>query len=278
MMALWILLAGMTLVLTWKAGAWALRYRRRRRLMAAPFPAAWEKILQEHVSLYRHLPAPLKRQLQERINVFLAEKRFEGCDGLVLTDEMRVTIAALACALLLNCTTDYYPRLVSILVYPRPYFAEAGYRFGQQHGLGAQARSGESWPTGAVVLAWDSIRQEALDIHPPHNLVLHEFAHQLDQEESAAEGLPLLKGRAKYVAWARILGEEYERLRHGVERDQPDVMDEYGATTPAEFFAVATETFFDRPLDMKRSHPALYAELRDYYRVDPAEWVPAGNH
>jgi Mlc titration factor MtfA (ptsG expression regulator) len=271
--ALWILPIGMTLVLAWKAGAWALRGRRRRRLMAVPFPAAWERMLQATVPLYRRLPAPLKRQLQGRINVFLAEKRFEGCDGLALTDEMRVTIAALACVLLLNRDTDYYARLVSILVYPHPYSAEAGYRFGQQYVVGEQARSGESWPTGAVVLAWDNIRQEALDIHPPHNLVLHEFAHQLDQEESGAEGLPVLKGRAQYVAWARILGEEYERLRSGVERDQPDILDEYGATNPAEFFAVATETFFDSPLDMKRSHPALYAELRDYYKLDPAEWI-----
>lgn len=248
----------------------------RKRLRHAPFPPEWEAILQRNVALYRHLPDRLREQLRGNIEIFLAEKRFEGCGGLEITDEIKVTIAAQACMLLLNRETDYFPRLMSILVYPSAYVAEEDTRLGEHYVQEESVRAGESWRGGALVLAWDHARHGAMDMHDGQNVVLHEFAHQLDQEDGEADGTPILDRGSSYVTWARILGKEYADLRDKVRHRRGDIMDEYGATHPAEFFAVATETFFEKPVQMKRKHPALYEELRDYYKLDPAAWVSGG--
>jgi len=249
---------------------------RRKKLRNTPFPAEWKSLLESKVFLYRYLPADLKAQLHGHINVFLAEKRFEGCGGVQITDEIRVTIAALACMLLLNRETDYYPRLKSILVYPHPYMAEDVDYLGSTRVHGISSRVGESWPTGAVVVAWDQVSGQSRDVNDTHNVVLHEFAHQLDQENGVgADGIPILDQRSSYVTWARILGEEYRQLREIASRDDEDgVLDEYGATNEAEFFAVATEAFFEKPLQLKKKHPELYMELKHYYRFDPSERFP----
>jgi len=133
--------------------------------------------------------------------------------------------------------------------------------------------AGESWPTGAVVLAWDAVRRRAVDLGNAHNVVLHEFAHQLDQEDGAADGAPRLERPSSYATWAGILSREYAALQEHVERGQPTLLDAYGTTNPAEFFAVATETFFERPQEMRREHAELYAQLESYYRLDPAAWM-----
>src|SRR5262249_55068973 len=135
---------------------------------------------------------------------------------------------------------------------------------------------GESWSTGSVVLAWSSILEGATDFEDGQNVVLHEFAHQLDQENGVADGLPVLKGegfletRGRYLAWARVLGAEYERLREASRTGKPTVLDEYRASHPAEFFAVATECFFEKPRQLKQKHPELYDELKQFYQQDPA--------
>jgi MtfA peptidase len=250
------------------------RNRRRERLRSQPFPPAWLDIIKKNVPILKRLPQVYQRELQGHIQVFLAEKFFEGCGGLELTDEIKVTIAAQACLLLLHRETGYYPRLVTILVYPHAYVARSVEPIGGGIVLeGETARLGEAWKDGVVVLSWDDVRQGALDLHDGHNVVLHEFAHQLDQQDGSADGAPILDHRSQYVTWARVLSDEYQQLRRDSEQGRTDVLDEYGATNPAEFFAVATECFFEKPIQLRREHPQLYEELKAYYRQDPASFV-----
>ncbi len=243
------------------------------RLMTEPLPEEWEPILKQNVPLYSRLPDEMQRELRGLINIFLHEKQFEGCGGLEITDEIRVTVAGQACILLLNRRTDFYPRLSSILVYPGAYVAKevwhtpAGVEIEED-----SVRFGESWDSGTVVLAWDIVKHGAWDWKDGHNVVLHEFAHRLDQQDGTADGAPILEQRSRYVTWARTLSREYEQLQKKVKRGRKTVMDDYGATDPAEFFAVATETFFEKSRQMKKKHPELYAELRTYYKLDPATW------
>jgi MtfA peptidase len=251
------------------------RNRRRERLRSQPFPPAWLTIIERNVSIYDRLPQADQRELHGHIQVFLAEKHFEGCGGLELTDEIKVTIAAQACLLLLHRETSYYPRLITILVYPHAYVAKSVESIGGGIVLeGETARLGEAWKEGVVVLSWDDVRRGASDLHDGHNVVLHEFAHQLDQQDGTADGAPILEHRSQYVTWARVLSDEYDQLRRDTEQGRRDVLDEYGATNPAEFFAVATECFFEKPSQLRRKHPQLYEELKAYYRQDPAELVP----
>jgi Mlc titration factor MtfA (ptsG expression regulator) len=249
-----------------------LRKRRRKRLMAKSFPEKWKAMIARNVPYYRCLSSQDQSKLHALIQVFLAEKHFEGCGGLEITDEMRVTIAAQACILLLGDTSDFYPRLYSILVYPSTFIARIHKH--QSDGTvleGIQPRLGESWSSGALVLSWDEVLQGASDIHDGHNLVYHEFAHQLDIESGAAEGAPKLPKPSMYIGWARVLTKEYEALVKAVADHRPSLLDQYGAVNPAEFFAVATEFFFERPIDLKRLHPDLYAQLKLFYRRDPAQ-------
>ncbi len=251
----------------------ARRSALREQLMTEPLPEEWEPILKQNVPLYSRLPDEMQRELRGLINIFLHEKRFEGCGGLEITDEIRVTVAGQACILLLNRKTDFYPRLSSILVYPGAYVAkevwhtEAGFEVEED-----SVRLGESWDSGTVVLAWDIVKHGAWDWKDGHNVVLHEFAHRLDQQDGTADGAPILEQRSRYVTWARTLSSEYEQLQKRVKRGRKTVMDDYGATDPAEFFAVATETFFEKSRQMKKKHPELYSELRTYYKLDPATW------
>ncbi len=252
------------------------RTRRRKRATSVPFPEKWDDILARNFPMDAHLPPEDRKELRLRIQVFLAEKHFEGLGGLEMTDEIRVTIAAQACLLLLHREDTDYPNLSSILVYPTTY--ESNVVVHEEGGIvteGRQARLGESWNTGAVVLSWDDVLYGAADYHDGHNVVLHEFAHQLDMENNVADGAPLLPRRSMYVAWARVLGEEYEHLQRDVIRHHRSVMDAYGATDPAEFFAVATETFFEKPVQLRNKHPELYAQLSEFYRQDPVSYYRA---
>lgn len=249
------------------------RRRRRERIRAVPFPAEWCAILARNVPLYTLLPDASRRELEGHVQVLLAEKPFEGCGGLALTDEIRVTIAAHAGLLILGRETDYYPDLHAILVYPTTYAVPVEENEGGIVSERAEARLGESWRRGVVVLAWDATRAGAIDRRDGQNVALHEFAHQLDTEDGAADGAPVLPRLADYAAWARALRPEYERLR---EKPKTSVLDRYGAQNPAEFFAVATEAFFEKPDKLRRKHPELYAELARFYRVEPAG-APAPN-
>lgn len=247
---------------------------RRRRRMARPLPREWIDLLARTVVLYRLLPGELRPQLHGHIQNFLAEKHFEGCGELSLTEEMRVAVAALASFLLLNRKGTYFPKCDSILIYPSAYVAEQERNEGGIRVREESVRLGESWVRGVVVLAWDRVQRDAAEMGRG-NVVLHEFAHQLDQEDGAGDGAPILAHRSDYKAWHRIFSEEYEHLQKGVRHHLRDVIDPYGATSPAEFFAVATETFFTKAEAMRRHHPSLYGELKGYYRLDPATWRAA---
>jgi len=249
-----------------------LKKIRRKRLRQKPLPTVWINILKKNLPFYNRLSPADRQELHGHIQVFLAEKYFEGCAGLTLTEEMRVTIAAQACILLLHRETDYYPKLVSILVYPNTYLAH--HRERNSFGLVTeeiQQRQGESWSHGTVVLSWDNVRAGASDAHDGHNVVYHEFAHQLDIEDGhLADGSVSLPRSSMYSAWALILGREYTALKKDVAAGRKTVLDSYAATSPAEFFAVATECFFEVPVLLQQKHPELYAELKLYYNQDPA--------
>jgi len=248
-----------------------LTHRRREKIKAQPFPPEWGELIQRAVPVYGRLSPEDQHELQGHIQVFLAEKRFEGCGGLAITDEIRVTVAAYACVLLLHRETDYYPLLVTILVYPHPFMVSR-YQAGPAGQVveADQALAGESWRHGNVVLAWDEVQHSAFAPDDGHNVVFHEFAHQLDEEDGAANGAPALPRRSMYGAWARILGSDYAELVRDAEEGRGSVLNQYGATNPAEFFAVATEAFFETPVRLRSRHPQLYAELMLYYQQDPA--------
>ena len=246
--------------------------RRRNRLAAQQFPAEWLAIIERNVPFYKLLPETDQKELQRHIQIFIGEKRFEGCGGLKITDEIKVTIAAQACMLLLHRRTDYYPGLHYILVYPRSYVAPRVPKLvGGIVVEGPDVRLGESWHRGSVVLSWDNVRRGTADIHDGHNVVFHEFAHQLDSSGARGDSTPVIQNHSTYIAWARILEKDYEKLRRDVSRNSDTFLDEYGAVNPAEFFAVATECFFEKAKELQELHPDLYNEMKNFYQQDPAE-------
>jgi Mlc titration factor MtfA (ptsG expression regulator) len=251
-----------------------MKDRRRRRLMATPLPEEWSAMLERNVPYCTCLPPALRSELDGLIQVFIAEKSFEGAGGLVMTDEIRVTIAAQACILLLGREPRFYPGLQAIVVYPRAYLADqARHRPDGVVDESPQARLGESWQQGVLVLSWDDVLRGARELHDGHNVVFHEFAHQLDYESGGAEGVPLLEGRSMYRSWGRVMEREYESLIAKLERHVPTFLDSYGAMNPAEFFAVITEFFFEKPRGLRERHSELYGELKAFYHQDPAEWI-----
>ncbi|MEO5713046.1 MAG: M90 family metallopeptidase [Luteolibacter sp.] len=238
------------------------------------FKEEWTKILVAGVPLYSRLPAELRTKLHERIARFIASTRFEGCNGLELTEEMMLTVAAQACMLVLNRDGEPYPELTTVYLYPTTFSSVQKRQ--DQTGIVTESvvhRFGESWSTGTVVLAWDSVAHGALNPDDARNVTFHEFAHQLDHEDGDTNGAPILPSREAYRSWARVFGENYAEVRERIEAGKRSFMDPYGATEPAEFFAVATETFFEKSRQMHKKHPELYQELRDFYGVDPQEWL-----
>jgi Mlc titration factor MtfA (ptsG expression regulator) len=248
-----------------------LKRHKREAIRARPFPEAWRAIIDANVAYAARLDPEERRELEGHVQVFLEEKSFEGCGGLELTDEIKVTIAAQACVLLLHREDDYFPELESILVYPSAYVARRAQRAEQGVVLEAdEVRLGESWHHGIVVLAWDSVLSGVHDARDGHNVVLHEFAHQLDQEDGSSDGAPPLPTRSMYASWARVLGADYAQLQNDELMNRGTVIDKYGAKNPAEFFAVVTEAFFEKPRQLAARHPELYAQLRLFYKQDPA--------
>lgn len=247
------------------------RKKRRKPLMAQKLPLEWVAILEQNMPYYLCLSPEDQRQLQGLIQVFLAEKNFEGCGSLGITDEIRLTIAAQACILLLGRQTDFYPTVRSILVYPDEYQARVNEE--QPDGTvieGSEARLGEAWSHGYVVLSWMDVLEDAADIHSGRNIVFHEFAHQLDNEWEAAEGMPVLPEPSMYDGWARVFSREYTALLNSITRNRPTLLDEYAATSPAEFFAVATEFYFEKSTELKKRHAELFQQLKLFYGWDPS--------
>ncbi len=251
-----------------------LRQRRRRRAQARPFSKEWLDAIKRNVAFFSRLSANDQSELLSHIKVFLAEKRFEGCGGLEITDEIRVTIAAQACLLLSHRRADYFPGLLTILVYPSTYMAEEKRQIAEHvWEEGTMTRLGETGRRmGSLVLSWDAVKAGAADPSDGKNVVLHEFAHQLDYENSAADGVPELATREQQLVWSEVMTTEFASLRAAHETGIATLLDTYGATDPVEFFAVSTEAFFERPRALRARHPKLYAELQKYFRQDPVEY------
>ena len=246
--------------------------RQRRRLRAQPVPEEWRAIISRNLPFFDRLPPNDQAELLGHLQIFLAEKRFEGCAGLEITDEMRVTIATQACLLLLHRKTDYYPRLITILVYPSGYVVSEERHFeGHVWEAGPGGRLGETeGRMGSLVLAWDAAKSGAIDPSDGKNLVLHEFAHQLDFEDHLADGVPALTSRSDLRAWSEVMKMEFAALQAADATGIPTLLDTYGASNPAKFFSVTTEAFFERPHALQQQHPRLYGEMRRFFRQDPA--------
>jgi Mlc titration factor MtfA (ptsG expression regulator) len=254
------------------AGPTLRRLWRRQRVARRPFPAAWRDIVRRRVPLARELPAAQQLRLKQHVQVLLAEVPFIGCAGLALSDEMRVTIAAQAAFLLLG-RGGSFGNLRQVLVYPGHFVvprSEAG-AGGVVH-EGRDVLAGQSWQRGQVIVAWDAVRDGAADPHDGANVVMHEFAHQLDQDTGAANGAPYVGRGALQQVWARVMGQEFNALHDRLAQAQPGLIGPYAATSPAEFFAVTTELFFERPDALAAERPALYEQLKRCYRLDPASW------
>jgi hypothetical protein len=245
--------------------------KRRSQLRAQPFPPEWVPVLERNVPYYRFLPPEDREELQGHILVFLAEKNFEGCNGVEITDEIRVTIAAHASILILHRETDYFARLVTVLVYPSAFVAETRKKGpGKMVLHGEEVRVGESWRYGVVILAWDDVLESIANPFDGHNVMFHEFAHQLDAENTGANGFPFIEDGDLADEWSEVFQAEYDQLLDDLDEGYDTLIDEYGAESPAEFFAVVTETFFELPLDLQAEHPELYHALKQYFRQDPA--------
>jgi Mlc titration factor MtfA (ptsG expression regulator) len=246
-----------------------LTKRKHAKILETPFPKSWERILEKNVADYKRLAEVDKKLLRDKTQIFIAEKNFEGARDLEVDDEMKVTIAGQACLLIIHLEKeDVFPTVESIVIYPSAFVVP-----GAQRGhvvIKDQARLGEAWHAGTVVLAWDSTLSGARDPRDGHNLVLHEFAHALDYEDGEGDGAPVLQKRAMYSGWSHVLGAEFEDLVEATEHGQKSMIDSYGATNPAEFFAVVTEAFFEKGRQMKSQHPELYEQLASFYGQDPA--------
>ncbi|GIU51160.1 hypothetical protein TUM4438_39770 [Shewanella sairae] len=273
MLAIILTLAVSIAAISWIASTSWRTKRRRLAITQHPFPREWRDILKRRIPFFRALPTDLQLQLKKHIQIFIAEKHFIGCDGLKIDDDIRVTVAAQACLLLLNRNTNFYPNLKEILIYPSVFIVEGQ----QQHSGGViyeqrRVLSGESWQHGRVILSWQTTKHDAAVPDDGHNVVIHEFAHQLDQEDGNANGAPILKNTADYQSWSKVLMEEYQSLVSAAQHGGYSLFSYYGATNPAEFFAVISEVFFEQPHEFIRQHTALYNELSSFYQLDPVNW------
>jgi len=252
---------------------WSRKSKKRKELREKPAPDGWQDILVRRAPILGRLPAADVAELYGHIQVFLAEKRIEGCSGFEITEEVRVAIAAQACLLLLHRDTDYFPATETIMVYPDEFevdVAEAEddwivteYR---------EDRSGESWDYGPIVLSWRDVVESAHPDADGYNVVIHEFSHQLDLENGEIDGVPRLPDAAAYAEWKEKFTLAYEAHCEAVDRDGPTELDEYGSESPHEFFSVVVEAFFEMPESLQRLHPGVYNLLAEYFRQDPVNW------
>ncbi len=247
------------------------RARRRRKLLAQPFPDDWERMLQAHCRHWARLTPAELSQVRNTVRLLIAEKHWEGCNGLVVTAEMRVTIAAHAALMCLGFPGVPFERLVTVLIYPDTFVATPRHR--QPWGLeedSAEPRLGEAWYQGPVILSWREIVKQCVEQPDGRNLVIHEFAHLLDMANFDVDGVPDLPHDVDPRQWAEDFQEEFRRLQRQIRLGRATVLDAYAGTSPVEFFAVGSEAFFEQPTELRHESPRVYDLLRRYYRQDPA--------
>lgn len=248
----------------------------RARRQRAPIPPSWLAVLEDRVPYYGVLPPAEQDELRGMLQVLLGELSFEAGAGLEAVDEaMRVMIAAQACVLLLHRPLADLPRLRTAIVYPGVYRARE--RLHTDEGVEveeSEARHGEAWSHGVLLLSWEDVVYDSAHIDDGQNVVFHEVAHALDDQTGDADGMPLLADREAVEAWSRASGVAFADLEQDVRRRRKTLLDPYAAEDPAEFFAVVTETFLEAPLAFQAVYPELYRLLRDFYRLDPVAWAP----
>ncbi len=242
-----------------------------KQLFNTPLRSEWIEILKNKVGLYSMLPDELRTELHGHIQLFLDEKEFFSQD-IPLNDEIKVTIAGNACILLLQGNNRSFDNFTSIIIYPDAYVAHHIKSDGLVEHQESSTRAGESWVRGPIVLSWKDVLQGSIYPRNGHNVVLHEFAHKLDEQNNVMDGLPILNESSDYAQWRDVFTEEYEDLKKRAKNKKNKVLDEYGTISPPEFFAVATESFFEKPKRMRKQLPNLYEQLEKFYSLDPANW------
>ena len=252
------------------AWAWARR-RARKRLLRSPLDDHARAIIAREVPLTRKLPPALREKLEGRINLFLEQVEFLGCNGLEVTEDMRLSIAAQACLLVVN-TDTWYQNLRTILIYPGAFKSRRAEHHGYVVTERETVRIGESWPRGPVILSWAAAEGGARDAADGHNVVFHEFAHQIDDLSGQADGLPPLARAQSLAGWRDAFVGAFQRHVAAVEEGHTTLFDPYGAEGPEEFFAVSVELFFERPQPFLAREPALYRQLSTLFQLDPANW------
>ncbi|OWK43795.1 zinc-dependent peptidase [Fimbriiglobus ruber] len=251
-----------------------LRARRRRKLLAEPFPSWWEAILRRNVGHYDHLSPAEQAKLRDITRILVAEKRWEGCGGVFVTDEIKITIAAQAALLLLGADHDYYARVPTIIVYPSHFRTPNPEDDWEDDELSDTVLDGQAVYRGPVILSWDETLEESRKPDDGFNVVVHEFAHQLDFLDDAINGTPPLDDPALAARWRTVMTAAFEAHRRLLEQGEESFFTEHAAENETEFFADATEAFFCRPADLKADHPDVYDLLAGYYRVQPLAWFP----
>jgi MtfA peptidase len=247
-----------------------LRAWRRRRLLARPFEPQWLEFLARHVPHYARLTTAEQAKLRDDLRVFIAERHWEGV-GLALTEEMLVAIAGQACLLTLGLSVHLFDRVRTVLVKPGAYVGPEQIPVIHDIALyGETVRLGEAHYRGPVILSWNAAQRGGMLAEEGENLVLHEFAHQLDMLDGLADGIPPIGDPALRARWKSVMEQEYEQLARAAEGGRETLLDPYGATDEAEFFSVATECFFETPTELRDEHPRLYGLLAAIYRQDPA--------
>lgn len=247
--------------------------RRRERLRGTLLSTPQEQTLRDVIPWYRRLSDADRNELHGHIQVLFSEKHFEGASGLEVTEAMKLIICAHAALLLLHRKTDYFPRLVTIIVYPAAYAAKTQIQTGR--GVLSEVietRAGESWTSGVLILAWEDVEKDLAGVPATRSVILHEFAHQLDAGSGIMNGAPVLSDRELQQHWPEALSAAYERLSSATRQHEHTLLRPYGAKNPSEFFAVATEAFFLYPVDLQRGEPDLYSALCQYFKQDPASW------
>ncbi len=245
--------------------------RTRARLLASALSDREREIVEEAVPLIRRLPPELRKALDGKMALFRHQVRFIGCNGLEVTEEMELAIAAQACVLVVN-TDAWYQTLRTILIYPGAFKSRRAERDGYVVTERETVRDGESWARGPVILSWKAAEQGASDDRDGHNVVFHEFAHQIDDASGRADGVPLLNKDQTFAEWARVFVDAFDRLKTNITHGHQSVIDPYGATGHEEFFAVSVEVFFERPHALKAEEPEVYDQLARLFRLDPGSW------
>jgi Mlc titration factor MtfA (ptsG expression regulator) len=252
-----------------------LRNRRRKKLLAEPFPIRWEPFLRNNVAHYNHLSEPEQAKLRDITRILIAEKHWEGASGLYVTEEMKVTIAAQAGLLLLGLDHDYYARVESIVVYPGKFRTPVREDGWEDDELSDTIAEGQAVYRGPVILSWEDVLPEGRDPDEGYNVVIHEFAHQLDYLDNAINGTPPLGDRDLEARWVYVMTVAFEDHRRMIRKGETETFfSEQAADNETEFFADASEAFYCRPHDMRAMYPNVYRLLAAYYRVDPVRWFP----